>query len=251
MCNNFLRFRRFPFYPSPTVFRCFSVFAICVRPCVVLRQCCKQTCRVHFWLRSLWPHCVYWQFRASQAGLFVVLLRQLLDCRLAEVQSWTVARKCSIAGIFTFVQRELNILKINKISTDLQCFTFQFGGLGSFVCGGGLSPPNWTTGSPRGDGTGALAMRNNYPRPQTIDSQGKKQNPTTQGQDQPTETWCSAATSHLTHDEKETTQRPCFVRRRCTRPWGCRSPPTSWYFCRGEQNARNLLLYYFRRAKLL
>jgi len=45
----------------------------------------------------------------------------------------TVARKSSIKG-FTFVQR-LDILKIDKNSTDLQCFIFQFGVFGAF--GGG------------------------------------------------------------------------------------------------------------------
>jgi len=42
----------------------------------------------------------------------------------------------------------LDILKIDKNSTDLQCFMFQFGGLAAFF--GGPSPPKF----PRGDGTG-------------------------------------------------------------------------------------------------
>jgi len=49
----------------------------------------------------------------------------------------TVARKSSIDGLYVCAGR-LDILKIDKNSTDLQRFLFQFGVLGAF---GGLSPP--------------------------------------------------------------------------------------------------------------
>jgi len=61
----------------------------------------------------------------------------------------TVARKFSIGGLCVSAGW-LDALKIDKNSTDLQCFMFQFGGLGSFVWG--AKPPK----APRGDGTGGV-----------------------------------------------------------------------------------------------
>ena len=61
-----------------------------------------------------------------------------------DLRDGIVARKSSIGGLF--VCSGLNILKIEKNSTDLLCFIFPFGVVGALF--GGLNPP-----TPRGDGT--------------------------------------------------------------------------------------------------
>jgi len=61
--------------------------------------------------------------------------KELHPLELTKKVTRTVARKFSIGG--------LDILKIDKNSTDLYCFMFQFGGFGALF--GGLRP--------RGDGT--------------------------------------------------------------------------------------------------
>jgi len=59
----------------------------------------------------------------------------------------TVARKISSGGLCVSA-RGFDTLKIDKNSTDLLCFMFQFGGAWSFVWGGKLPK------DPRGDGIG-------------------------------------------------------------------------------------------------
>ena len=68
--------------------------------------------------------------------------------QIYAMQARTIARKFPSRGICISAGGPCHS-KIDKNSTDLQCFMFYFGGLGAFF--GGLSPPT----PPRGDGTDA------------------------------------------------------------------------------------------------
>ena len=81
----------------------------------------------------------------------------IVQCPFTLLLYRTVARKFSIWG-FAFLRGTLCLCegawhsKIWQNSTDLQCFVFQFGGLG--VLFGGISPPK----HPRNDGTASLVV---------------------------------------------------------------------------------------------
>jgi len=64
---------------------------------------------------------------------------------LSHDQGRTVARKFSIGGLCVCAGG-LDTLKIDKNSTDLQCFVFQFGEVSSFVWG---AKPLWRRDSTR------------------------------------------------------------------------------------------------------
>jgi len=74
---------------------------------------------------------------------------------LQKVKAWlrTVARKFSVGGLWVCAGG-LDTAKINKNSTDLHCFMFQSGGLGTSF--GGISPQKPS----RGDGTGVPSIDN-------------------------------------------------------------------------------------------
>jgi len=105
----------------------------------------KSTILTHpkFWAGHVTAHVSIWLL------LYLGKIGLLVDKRRISSRFKTVARTFSIGGALRLCGG-FDILKIDKTSTDLKCFMFQFGGLGALF--GELSsskPPPVATGLSR------------------------------------------------------------------------------------------------------